>query len=139
MIRDGKPDDAAEVARLLGELGYPTNEATARLRIERLLARGDTALRVDAQGESLRGLGSLQLLAPIEEDTPVGHITALVVSSDAQRQGIGRALVEDLLAFARARGCARVSVGSGLHRAGAHAFYESIGFTRSGIRFKRVL
>jgi len=139
VIRDAAPADAAQVAALLGELGYPTKEAQARARLEALTARDDFAVRVFADGETLLGVGSLQVHPGLEHDEPIGLVTALVVSGNARRRGVGRALVDDLVDFARRRGCARVNVGSGLHRADAHAFYEGIGFTRSGIRFRKTL
>lgn len=139
MIRNATPADAAQVAALLGELGYPTTEAQARARIETLQARDDYTLRVFAEGERLLGVASLQIHPGLETDDLVGFITALIVSQTARRRGVGRALIEDVLAFARARGCVRVNVGSGLHRADAHAFYEGIGFMRSGIRFRKTL
>ena len=139
MIRDATPADAAPVAQLLGQLGYPTTEAQARARIETLGGRDDYAVRVFTDGEAILGVGSLQVHPALEIDEPIGLITALVVGEKARRRGVGRALVADLLEFARARGCARGNVGSGLHRADAHAFYEGIGFTRSGLRFRKTL
>jgi len=139
MIRDATPDDAAQVAQLLGQLGYPTTAAQARTRIERLTARDDYTVRVFADGDALLGAGALQVHPGLELDEPIGLITALIVSDEARRRGVGRALVDDLLDFARKHGCARVNVGSGLHRADAHAFYEGIGFTRSGLRFRKTL
>jgi GNAT superfamily N-acetyltransferase len=139
VIRDAAAADAAQIAAFLGELGYPTTEAQARARVETLQARDDYTVRVFAEGERLLGVASLQIHPGLETDDLVGFITALVVSQAARRRGVGRALVDDVLAFARARGCVRVNVGSGLQRADAHAFYEGIGFTRSGIRFRKTL
>jgi GNAT superfamily N-acetyltransferase len=139
VIRDATAADAAQVAALLGELGYPTKEAQARARIETLTVRDDFRVRVFADGDAILGVGSLQVHPGLEHDEPIGFITALVVSKQARRRGVGRALVDDLLDFARRRGCARVNVGSGLRRTDAHAFYEGIGFTRSGIRFRKNL
>lgn len=139
MIRDARPADAAQVAALLGELGYPTKEAQARARLTTLAARDDFTVRVFAEGKTILGVGSLQVHPGLEHDEPIGLITALIVSGKARRRGVGRALIDDLLDFARERGCARVNVGSGLHRANAHAFYEGIGFTKSGIRFRKNL
>ncbi|HEV2721294.1 MAG TPA: GNAT family N-acetyltransferase [Thermoanaerobaculia bacterium] len=139
MIRDAREDDAAQVAALLGELGYPTTEAQVRARIAALTARDDYTVRVFADADTILGVISLQVHPGLEIDEPIGLITALVVGTKARRRGVARALVEDVLDFARKHGCARVNVGSGLHRADAHAFYEDIGFTRSGIRFRKTL
>lgn len=139
MIRDAVAADASGVAALLGELGYPSSEEQARARIERIGSRDDCRIRVFAEGDAILGLISMQLIHAIEHDVPVLHLTALVVASAARRRGVGRTLIDDAEAFARRSGCARINVGSGLRRADAHAFYESIGFTRSGVRFRRTV
>src|SRR5215475_5752791 len=58
-----------------------------------------------------------------------GHITEiedLFVDPDWMRQGVGRALVLDLIALAQRRGVRRVEVTGNPH---ARAFYERVGFT----------
>lgn len=139
MIRDATAGDAADIAQLLGELGYPSTVEQARARIERIGRHEDCRIRVFVEGESLLAMIAMQRIHAIEHDVPVLHLSALVVSSAARRRGIGRMLIDDAEAFARASQCVRISLGSGLQRANAHAFYESIGFTRSGIRFRRSL
>ena len=56
------------------------------------------------------------------------EIEDLFVDPEWMRQGIGRALVLDLLAIARGRGARRVEVTANQH---ALAFYENAGFTVS--------
>ncbi len=53
------------------------------------------------------------------------EIDDLFVDPEWMRQGIGRALVLDLIAIARGRGTARVEVTANQH---ALAFYEKVGF-----------
>lgn len=54
----------------------------------------------------------------------------LAVSPSARRRGIGRLLVEHIIALAAERGAARVVMNSGPHMIGAHRLYYSMGFTR---------
>jgi ribosomal-protein-alanine acetyltransferase len=58
----------------------------------------------------------------------------VAVAIPARRRGIGRALVADLVAYARAHGAARIllEVRAGNH--GAIALYEQLGFTRFNVR-----
>ena len=46
-----------------------------------------------------------------------------------------RALVDEAEAWARAQGCRRIIVTTALHRTGAHAFYERIGYAHTGRRY----
>jgi GNAT superfamily N-acetyltransferase len=59
----------------------------------------------------------------------VFEIEDLFVVPERMRQGIGRALVLDLVAIARDRGVRRVEVTANRH---ALAFYENAGFTADG-------
>lgn len=56
----------------------------------------------------------------------------LVVTTNARGAGIGRALVAHVVTLAREAGCRRLTVTTHLRRAGAHAFYEQLGFDFTG-------
>jgi ribosomal protein S18 acetylase RimI-like enzyme len=72
---------------------------------------------------------------------PGGHISELgrdgeldfrllAVAPAARRRGIGRLLVEHVLALAAERGATRVVMNSGEQMTSAHRLYYSMGFTR---------
>src|SRR5919198_378358 len=77
-IRDARPEDAADVARLLDQLGYPTTPAAVEGRLERLQIVGDRVVVADLAGRAV-GLAHLQVTPAIELDRPAGKIGALVV------------------------------------------------------------
>ena len=60
----------------------------------------------------------------------------VVVRTDRQGRGIGRALLRAAADEARRAGCYKLALSSGLHRIGAHAFYERIGLARHGVSFR---
>ena len=60
----------------------------------------------------------------------VGELEDLFVDPDWMRRGVGRTLVRDAAATARAEGVTRIEVTANGH---AHAFYEKMGFTLDGI------
>ncbi len=64
-----------------------------------------------------------------------GVIEDVVVRSDRQGEGIGRAMMEYAAGLAREAGCYKLVLSSGLHRPGAHAFYEGLGYERHGVSF----
>jgi GNAT superfamily N-acetyltransferase len=139
-IRNATPDDAPAVAALLGELGYTTAPEDAALRIDRMNGLDDAQLFVAADDGSLLGLVSAQVLTGVmHANEPVGHITAIVVATRARRGGVGRALIAAIEEWLRARGCTKVNVTSKNTRLDAHAFYEGLGYARSGLRFTHTL
>jgi GNAT superfamily N-acetyltransferase len=95
---------------------------------------GVILLAVDASGEVL-GLMGLASHVVIHASGPVAYITALVTASAARRRGVGQLLVEAAKAWAREKGCVRLTVTSAEHRADAHAFYPACGMPYTGRRF----
>lgn len=126
-IRPGRADDAPALARLCTELGYPSTEAQMAERL-RLLEPTDHGLFVaeDPDGE-LRGVIDVHARVVLEED-PFAELIALVVTEEAQGEGIGSALVAEAVRWARARGLARLWVRVSLWREATPRFYESLGF-----------
>ena len=138
-IRQAMPDDAAPIAELLGHLGYPADSAVVPARLATIFAGGGAILLAWSQQGGPLGLVGLQAFPVLHASMPVAYITALVVAPGAQGQGIGRALVTAAEAWARSAGCSRLTVTSGEHREGAHAFYPHVGFPYTGRRYSRSL
>jgi GNAT superfamily N-acetyltransferase len=137
-IREARPDDAAAIADLLGQLGYPTVAESVEPRIERMLAAGDRLVVAELDGRVV-GLANLHVSPSIEYDAPAAKLGALVVDEAHRGTGIGRALVEALEAEARALGCAVFFLTTAEPRADAHAFYEEIGLEHTGRRYGKKL
>jgi GNAT superfamily N-acetyltransferase len=137
-IRDARAADAAAIAELLGELGYPATEAAVTSRLERLVIVGDRVVVADVDGEVV-GLAHLHVSPTIEHERPAGKLGALVVAESHRGRGIGRLLVEAVEEEATARGCGIFFVTTAERRDDAHAFYESLGLERTGRRYGRTL
>jgi GNAT superfamily N-acetyltransferase len=139
VIRDARPPDAAAIAALLGELGYPAEAAQVERRLEGIARDQSSRLFVvDVKGE-VAGLGGLHVLPLIEHDELGCMLTAMVVGAKHRRQGIGAELVGAVEREARSRGCNRLVLSSADRRTDAHAFYESLGFEATGRRFVKAL
>ena len=91
-----------------------------------------------------------ELLGSVVTPRPGGHVSELgrpgeldfrllAVAPSARRRGIGRLLVEHVIALAAERGAARVVMNSGPHMTGAHQLYYSMGFTRLTERETRIV
>jgi N-acetylglutamate synthase-like GNAT family acetyltransferase len=130
-VRAATAGDAAAIATLLGQLGYPTAPATVRARLERL----DAEPLVAEDGGAVVGLAAVQIMHVLEHDAPVARLTALVVRADARRRGVARALLDAVEARARTAGCERLHVTTAERRADAHEAYLALGFAETGRRF----
>ncbi len=137
-IRDARADDADAVARLLTQLGYPSDPGAVDERLERLRVVGDRVLVAELDGDVV-GLAHLQVTPAIERDRPAAKLGALVVDEVRRGNGIGRALVAAIEDEARLRGCELLFVTTGKRRHDAHAFYERVGLEPTGRRYSRTL
>ena len=138
-IRDARPTDAQALATLIGELGYPTSAETVSRRLEGLRSSGaDRVIVAELAGEVI-GLASLHTSLTVEYDEPVAKLNGIVVDERHRRRGIGEALVAEMEAEARRRGCCLIFVTTAERRTDAHAFYRRIGFQETGRRFAKSL
>lgn len=136
LVREVRPQDAAAIAVLLIELGYPVEVAAVPPRLERLREAGDLVFVAELDGR-LAGLAHLHVSPSIEYDRPAGKLSALVVDEQHRGSGIGRALVEAVEAAARARDCVLLFLTTADRRGDAHAFYERLGFEQTGRRYAK--
>jgi GNAT superfamily N-acetyltransferase len=137
-IRDARPADADAIARLLTQLGYPTEAEAVASRLDRLLIVGDRVVVAELDG-AVVGLAHLQVTPAIERDRPAAKLGALVVDEAHRGHGIGRLLVEAMEGEARRRGCELLFLTTSERRDDAHAFYEHVGLEQTGRRYGRTL
>ncbi len=137
-IRDAAPGDAAPVAALLTQLGYPSDPDAVEARLDRLRVVGDRVVVAELEGNVV-GVAHLQVSPALERDRPAGKLGALVVDEAHRGHGIGRALVEAVEAEARLRGCGLLFRPTSERRGDAHAFYEDVGLEHTGRRYTRTL
>lgn len=138
-LRTATPGDAAEIARLLGMLGYPTDAASLATRWAKWRASGSAAIVAGGLSGALLGVVTLHTTIVLHRPKPIGRITALVVDESARGRGIGRALVAAAEGAALREGCGMLEVTSNMRRTDAHAFYEKLGYDRSSYRFMKLL
>ena len=137
-IRDARAGDAAVIAALLGQLGYPTGSGAVDARLQRLSIVGDRVVVAERDARVV-GLAHLQVTPGIERDRPAAKIGALVVDEAVRGTGVGRALVDALDAEARRRGCELLYLTTSERRDDAHAFYARVGLEQTGRRYSRTL
>ena len=136
MIRPANPDDAPVVARLLAELGYPSEVAAVRERI--------TATDLVLLSEPDAGLVALQRVPRLAEGGCFVRVTALVVAPSSRRNSLGRMLLLAAEEAARMWGAEMVEISCGRRpeRDAAHRLYRSAGYADAAdvsVRYRKPL
>jgi GNAT superfamily N-acetyltransferase len=126
-VRAARMEDAAELARLSGQLGYPSTVEMIRERLEKIERDASSVVIVAENENGIAAWTQLIVENILELGTQV-EVVALVVDENLRRNGAGRRLMEHAEKWGRERGCGWVSVRSNVKRAVAHAFYEGVGF-----------
>jgi GNAT superfamily N-acetyltransferase len=134
-------DDAAAVAELSGQLGYPSTAEMVRRRFG-LLQEGPACGLFVAESGAAGVVGWVHVTGTcLLESDPVAEIGGLVVDAGRRRQGAGRALVAAAEDWARRHGYLTLSVRTNVKRVEAPRFYERLGFAlvKSQFRFAKRL
>lgn len=114
-IREATPGDASGVVPLLTSLGYQVSGDLVSSKLQHLASASDDRVFVAEIDGRLAGVLSFHRIPLFNAPGYAGRITALAVAPDCQRSGVGRA--------------------SGDHRAGAHSFYQTVGYLPDARRF----
>jgi GNAT superfamily N-acetyltransferase len=130
LIRQAESRDAARIADLATQLGYPSTTAEAAARLAALPQDGTHGVYVaeDDQGVVVGWVHVFRYT--ILEHDAVAEVAGMVVDAGCRRGGIGKKLMAAAENWARERGLSRVLVRSNIIRHDAHVFYEGIGYTR---------
>lgn len=137
VIREIAVADAEAIARLVSELGYPTSAIQMHRRLTMIVQDEDYHTLAAFEGGTIVGFIGTRSGPMYEDDGRYGQIMALAVARNHQRRGIGRMLMRSAESRLGDRGVSILVVNSGNHRADAHAFYESCGYSFTGRRYKK--
>jgi ribosomal protein S18 acetylase RimI-like enzyme len=127
--------DAAAIGRLLHDFNTEFDEVTPgpeRLaeRIEELIATGETVVLLAGDGPD--GLAVLRFRPSIWTADLECYLAELYVVPERRGQGLGRALMDEAIAVARARGADYMDLGTSEDDVAARSLYESLGFDNRG-------
>jgi GNAT superfamily N-acetyltransferase len=129
-IRDGCLDDAAEIVRLLEQLGYPGASDFIEAKIAQLLSHPDALLLVAVESTGhLVGFVSAHFIPQIALAGDFCRISYLCVDEQSRSLGIGRQLEEKIVELANERKCDRIEVHCHRRRDRAHRFYSRQGYS----------
>ena len=133
-VRQAAVEDVEEIARLLHDFNLEFSEPTPGVEAlaehsRRLLEDGEMAVLL--AGEGPEGLALLRLRPSVWTGKPEAHLQELYVVPDQRGEGIGRRLLEETIAFARAAGATGIDLNTGETDTAARALYTSMGFTNA--------
>lgn len=127
-IRPARLDDAAAIAALTTQLGYPVEADHQARRLGPVLASDRDALLV-ATDAADRPIGWIHVQRRLFlEGDDQALIAGLVVNEGHRSGGIGAALLVAAEAWAEAHALRSMRVMSRVERTGAHRFYERHGY-----------
>jgi GNAT superfamily N-acetyltransferase len=127
-VRRARSTDAARIAELSGQLGYPTTEKQMKARLKDASRDKDGACFV---AESREGglIGWVHVsTTPLLEVERRAEVNGLVVDETVRSHGAGAALLAAAEKWARGKRCKSVSVRSNVLRERAHGFYVRNGY-----------
>lgn len=127
-LRDARLSDAAEIAKLAIELGYPSTPQKVRDRLQTMLRDPRNYIVVaEITGAGLVGWMHVFRQDLVESD-PFAEIGGLIVTETYRGQGIGSRLVDAAWQWSLGCGYSRLRVRSRIERERAHHFYDQRGF-----------
>lgn len=138
-IRAAHPGDAAAIGGLMCELGYPTDQAEMKQRLETIAADPSFRTFVAVTGGLVCGMIGTTCAPSYEHNDCGGRIVALVVTESARRQGVARRLLKAAEEDFAQRKITRIALTTRLTRKGAHQFYEQQGYEQTGYRYVKEL
>jgi GNAT superfamily N-acetyltransferase len=123
-----RPEDAAGVALLAAQLGYPCAAEEVASRIALLAKDQAEQLRVARLGAKVAGWIHFQLRNSLTAGPRV-EISQVVVDEAVRGKGIGANLCRLAEQWGRAQGLARIRLASQIKRTDTHRFYLNLGYT----------
>lgn len=126
-IREAEKSDFYEINLLSEELGYEkVTQLEAEKRLAVILKSENDKLWVYEDNNRIKGWIHAFIARRAASDS-FAEIGGLVVSSDFRRKGIGKALVETSMEWAKSNKI-KIRVRCNSKRSDTHVFYRSIGF-----------
>ena len=127
-IRRAKSSDAARIAGLCGQLGYPAKPAEIAQRLRKIKPPSQHAVLV-AESPEQKVIGWLHIsVSPLVEVELRAEVNGLIVDDQGRSRGTGALLLRAAEQWARSRGCKSMSVRSNVIRERAHQFYLRHGY-----------
>lgn len=141
VIRDAVIEDAPAIAQLNRDgMGYDYPVERTREKLRACLGNPSHKILVAESEGVVVGYVHLEDYDTLYADS-LKNILGIAVAESCRRQGVGKALLQAGEEWAASTGAAGVRLVSGESRKGAHAFYQTLGYTGNKLQrnFKKRL
>jgi len=135
-IRRASMGDLPAIESLMGQLAQAAHGEVApglADRVADILGRVESILWVAVADGQVVGLINASAYPTLWHAGPSVIIGELVVDQSQRGKGVGQALIEAVVAWARAMGASEVEVSTELDNRAAQAFYARCGFTHQAL------
>jgi ribosomal protein S18 acetylase RimI-like enzyme len=140
VIRRARLSDAAQIADLLQQLGYPVSADLVQCQLAALLRdRNEDLLVAEAGDANVIAFLSMHCIPQIAVEGGFARISYLCVDKERRLRGLGKRLEREACRLAVERGCDRIELHCHARRTNAHGFYARQGYTESPKYFVKSL
>lgn len=137
-IRLAKPDDAAAVAELLHQMGYPVSIAESVKRIEQYV-QPSYLLWVAEKDKVVVGYIALHTYHVLHLPAPEGRIISFCVDEKVRGTGVGTVLLHAAEDYFKENCCYKIVLNSNLKRPDTHQYYLNRGYQFTSKHFAKFL
>jgi GNAT superfamily N-acetyltransferase len=132
--------DLSSIVALLGELHDPPTAMNDSKVWQAIQSQNGRTLLVAEDDSGVLGTADMIVVPNLTHGgRPWAMVENIVVLPDRRRSGVGRLLLDDVFARARAANCYKVQLMSNQKREEAHFFYDAFGFEPSAQGFRLYL
>jgi GNAT superfamily N-acetyltransferase len=135
-IRIAIPKDAAAVADLIVQMGYPVSEPDAELRMKQYAQPRYRLLLAEDEGETV-GLIALHIYDVLHLPAPEGRVISFCVDDKVRNKGVGTALLYEAENFFKESGCYKIVLNCNLRRTDTHQYYINRGYQFTSKHFAK--
>ena len=137
VIRGARLGDSPALARLSGQLGYPTTAGEVQARLPRYIDSDEARVIVAEFDGQVIGWTSVEIVDHFYLDKFV-EISGFIVDGEQRGKGVGHALMREAERWTVLRGFSILRLKTNIVRVEAHRFYENLGFERTKTQYTYV-
>jgi GNAT superfamily N-acetyltransferase len=94
-------------------------------------------MQVAVYDGKISGFITYSLRTVVRYPKPIAEVEEFYVIPEKRRNGIGRALMDKVVEFAKKNNCQYIFIASGKDRSEAHQFYKALNFNEYAFHFRR--
>ena len=125
--REATINDAANMASLSTQLGYPSTAESLKGNLEKVLSLAGNIVFVAAYNKKVIGWMNVRIVSTIETGTNC-EIYGLIVDEAYRNKGIGKTFINKAKEWSMQNGIKKLRVRTNVKRQEAHRFYFREGF-----------